>query len=334
LDLAGAQEKSGDWVGALGNYRQAALDEPAIKPGTSQIRYDAQNKWESAQRRFKLHLAELRTQGQSAEATELETRLRASETAPSLDSSYHNAIKASAKAVEEKRFDDAETAAKQAVSVAEKMQPQDGRLPDAVGQLGNVYAWRMENKQAEEAYRCQLVLSEKVYGAQSPSINPALQNLAMLSLAQKDFPAAESYFSRACDLNLKTYGENSQALADSLRGLAHVYSGQQDFAKSEAALLRSTKIYETMYGADDSRVAIPLTSLCFTYDQWGNSDKSAACHARMVTMGEKEVGPNSPYLVRDLTAEAQALRKLGRAAEAAKIEQRTQSIQSAQANPN
>jgi hypothetical protein len=38
--------------------------------------------------------------------------------------------------------------------------------------------------------------------------------------------------------------------------------------------------------------------------------------------------------VRDLTAEANALRQLGRTDEASRIERRTQSIQSAQANPN
>jgi hypothetical protein len=53
----------------------------------------------------------------------------------------------------------------------------------------------------------------------------------------------------------------------------------------------------------------------------------------MVSLEEKQFGAESPYLVRDLTAEAQALRKLGRNDEAAKLEQRTQSLQSA-ANPN
>jgi len=40
-------------------------------------------------------------------------------------------------------------------------------------------------------------------------------------------------------------------------------------------------------------------------------------------VAEKQFGPDSPYLVRALTAEAQAVRKLGRADEAAKLEQRT-----------
>jgi hypothetical protein len=46
------------------------------------------------------------------------------------------------------------------------------------------------------------------------------------------------------------------------------------------------------------------------------------------------IGPDSPYMIRDLTAEAQALRILGRTEEAVRLEQRTQTIQAAQSNPS
>jgi hypothetical protein len=81
-------------------------------------------------------------------------------------------------------------------------------------------------------------------------------------------------------------------------------------------------------------MVIPLTTLCYVYDQWGKPEKSEPCHAHLVALTEKQFGVDSPYLVRDLTAEAEALRKLGRADEAVKLERRTQSIQSAQSNPN
>jgi hypothetical protein len=109
---------------------------------------------------------------------------------------------------------------------------------------------------------------------------------------------------------------------------------QQDFVKSESTLLRVVHIYEITSNGDDTLMGVPLTSLCYVYDQWGKPDKSASCHARLVAMEEKQFGADSPYLVRDLTAEAEALRKLGRADEAAKLEHRAQSLQSAQANPN
>jgi hypothetical protein len=51
-------------------------------------------------------------------------------------------------------------------------------------------------------------------------------------------------------------------------------------------------------------------------------------------MAEKQFAPDSPYIIRDLTAEAQALRILGRTEEAVKLEQRMQTIRAAQSNPN
>jgi tetratricopeptide (TPR) repeat protein len=333
LHLAMALEHKGDWPAALDTYRRAAIDEPAPKVGVPEVRFDAENKYQSAQERFQQHLADLRAAGKAPEATALEARLGAVNSTANLDERFHAAMQVSSKAIAEKRFNDAENSAKEAVSIAEQIRPQDGRLPEAVGQLGNVYAWRMDFKNAEDAYKHQLTLVEKLYGPQSPMVTGALQNLAMTALAQKDFAGAAALFSRAVDLNQKTYGEDSTAAADSLRGLAHVYAMQRDFANSESTLLRVVRIYETMYGPADNRLSIPLTSLCQVYDQWDKPDKSEPCHARLVALVEAQFGANSPYLVRDLTAEAQALRKLGRDDEAAKLERRTQSIQSAQPNP-
>jgi tetratricopeptide (TPR) repeat protein len=334
LDLAVALESQGDWVGAIANFEQAAVDEAPAKPGVPTLRYDAQNQLRTARVRFHQHLADLRSTGRGTEAATLEAQLKVAESAPNLDLQFHSAMQESSQAVSEKRFNDAETSAKQAIVIASQIQPADGRLPEAVGQLGNVYAWRLDYRNAQQNYQRQLTLTEQLYGAQSPILSGPLQNLAMTALGQKDFATAESLFSRTLELNQKVYGENSTGAADALRGLAHIYSAEKAFDKSEAALLRATKIYQVLYGEHDLRVAIPLTSLCYVYDQWSKPSQSEACHGQLVSMGEMQFGPNSPYLVPDLTAEAHALRQLGRMDDAVRIEQRTQSIQRAQFSHN
>ena len=117
------------------------------------------------------------------------------------------------------------------------------------------------------------------------------------------------------------------------RTTLRISPGNASTAKTEAILLHSQKIYEAMYGPSDLRTAVPVNTLCYVYDQWGKPEKSAPCHARMIEIGEKQFGTDSPYLVKDLAAEAQALRQLGRTEEATKLEQRTQTI-SAQSKPN
>jgi tetratricopeptide (TPR) repeat protein len=330
LDLALAQEKSGNWIAALGNYRQAALDEEPLKPGTSSIRYDAQNKYQSAQDRFQTHITQLRSSGHAADASALEASWKSSKSVTNLDGEYHDAIQASMSAMQHGQFDVAETAAKRAIEIAEKIQPPDGRLPESVGQLANVYAWRQDLKKAGENFKRQLAVSEKIYGPQSPMLSGPLQNLGMWALQQNDFANAETWFNRSYELNQKTYGENSQGTADSLRGLAHVYQMQKDFPKAESATLRALKIYETVYGPESQQDAIPWTTLCALYDRWGKPEKSVPCHEHLVSLAEKLFGPDSAYLVQDLTGEAHALRQLGRNEEAAKLEQRAQSLQSSQ----
>src|SRR6266853_2990930 len=306
LDLALAQEKSGNWIAALGNYRQAALDEEPLKPGTTSIRYDAQNKYQSAQERFQTHIAQLRSSGHAADASALEASWKSSKSVTNLDAEYHDAIQASMSAMQQRQFDVAETAAKRAIEIAEKIQPQDGRLPESVGQLANVYAWRQDLKKAGENFKRQLAVSQKIYGPQSPMLSSPLQNLGMWALQQNDFANAETWFNRSYELNLKTYVENSQGTADRLRGLAHVYQMQKDFPKAESAILRAL------------------------YDRWGKPEKSLPCHAHLVSLAEKLFGSDSAFLAQDLTGEARALRQLGRNEEAAKLEQRAQSLQSSQ----
>jgi tetratricopeptide (TPR) repeat protein len=334
LDLAFALEKKGDWIGALDNYRQAVIDEAPPKIGVPQLYFDPTGKFQSAQQRFQQHLADLRSAGKSAEASILETQWQAKLSTPNLDESYRLAMQSASKALMEKRFNDAETSAKQAVAIAEKIQPTDARLPESVGALGSVYGWRLDFKQAGDAFQRQLVLTQKLYGADSPMIANALVNLANVAAAQKDFATAEPLYNRVLDLNMKTYGENSSATADTLRGLGQMYAMQGDAAKSEATLLHVLKIFENMYGADDFQVSLPLSLLCYGYDQSGATAKSQTCHARLLGIAEKQFGPDSPYLAGELNAEAAALRKLGRADEAAKFENRLKSLQAAQTSPN
>jgi tetratricopeptide (TPR) repeat protein len=286
LDLAQAQEKNGNWVEALQNYHQAAVDKPAVKSGVPQWEYHVEEKYAAAKQRFQKHLAALRSEGKPDEASQLETSLNEREAAPNVDAKFHDIMQASMKAIQERHFDEAETSAKEAIATAEKIHPLDGRLPEAVGLLGNVYLWRLENKKAEETFQHQLQLTEQLYGGQSPLLSTPLQNLAMTAYGQKDFATAETIFNRMVELNVKGYGENSVGTANALRGLAHVYLAKHDYEKSEAVTLRVLKIFEATYGANDPQIAVPIAGLCQIYDQWGKTDKALACHSRLGALAQ------------------------------------------------
>src|SRR5258708_37673850 len=98
--MAATLEKKGDWFTAHDQYRQAALDEPALKASAVEGRFfDAQSKYKSAQDRFNEHLAALKASGQSSEAAGLEAPLHAGGSAPDLDEKLHSPMQAGRQAV-------------------------------------------------------------------------------------------------------------------------------------------------------------------------------------------------------------------------------------------
>lgn len=288
LDLAQAQEKSGEWIEALQNYHQAAIDQPARQANVVFRNYDAEGKYAAAKERFQKHLAGLRQSGKVSEAASLESALADKDAVPNVDARFHDAMQAATAAAAARNLEEAETAAKQAVSIAEKIQPMDGRLPEALGKLGNVYLWRLENKKAGETFSHQLALTEKLYGPQSPLIATPLQNLAMTAVGDKDFTTAATIFNRIYDIDRKAYGKSNATTADALRGLAFVYRMSKDYPNAEKTLLQVVEIYRTMYGAQDKRVSIPMTALCQIYEQWGKADKAQSCHENLSAFAQQQ----------------------------------------------
>jgi tRNA uridine 5-carbamoylmethylation protein Kti12 len=78
---------------------------------------------------------------------------------------------------------------------------------------------------------------------------------------------------------------------------------------------------------------MPLSALCQLYDKWGKPDQSAVWDQRLLAVLEKHYGPSSPVLVGILVSEAKALRGIGRADEADKVDQRVASIRAATMTP-
>ena len=325
LGLAAGLEKTGEWVAALTEYRRAAADEPPPVLDVPRFKYDSQKKYEQAQERFKAHLADLKVAGKSIQADKLEADWRAKESMADPDEKYHAALQAGQQAMKENRLDEAETFSKEAIAIAEKIQPMDGRLPEALGQLGYVYGRLADYAKASDAFHRQYALTQQIYGSESTMNTQALHNLTLLYVSEKDFPEAEKHVQTALSINEKAYGEEADAVGDVLRQVAGVYSQEKKYDKAESALQRSLHIFEIT--RDDLQLSFSLNMLCYVYDQSSQFEKSQSCHGRMVSLLEKKFGVNSVYLVQDLSAQANALRQLGRNDEAVKLEQRAKTLQ-------
>jgi tetratricopeptide (TPR) repeat protein len=337
--LAAALEKKGDWVGAIEQYRRAALAEAdsnrLILGGISRSPItDAQKAYKAAQARFEEHLAALSGGGKSAEAAQLKKRVDVMKASPAVEEKAQLAIQTANKAFKERRYEEAEKSYKEVVAVAEHLAPGNENLIEALGRLGNTYGMRQDYKDAETTYHRQLAVIEKQFGPESPRVTVPLASLGGLAAWLNDDVSAENYFSRALEINLKAFGENSFATSESLRALAGLCMKEKKHDKAESYLVRAVKANEVMGEPDGNEVLIPLWGLCDLYDTWNKPEQSQPCWHRATGILEKQFSEQSPNLVPSLTKEAQALRRLGQGGEAAQLEKRAKAIGEMAAKPN
>jgi hypothetical protein len=102
---------------------------------------------------------------------------------------------------------------------------------------------------------------------------------------------------------------------------------------------------ECLYRTDNVGMVPPRSALCAVYDRSEQASKSVKCNRRLLAVLEKQFGASSPQLVTTLASQVKALRKLGQATEADKIDQRmaqirattlaqSEGVQTGSRNPN
>jgi tetratricopeptide (TPR) repeat protein len=109
--------------------------------------------------------------------------------------------------------------------------------------------------------------------------------------------------------------------------VANAYIAQSAFDKAEPFLLRAVQIDSPFIEEDKSGMdSLPLWSLCDLYDKWNKPEKAEPRYRQALSILEKKYGADNPALLSTLANEARALHQLGRATDAAKVEQRLESI--------
>ena len=324
LRLAAALEKNQEWVDALDQYRHTAVDD---------FRPETQAKYKAAKERLDARIAAMKGSGNSVGAAGVKADMRTALATPGISAGLDTAMQTGFEALQAKRFDEAARSYKQAVDLAEKLQPHDGRLPTSLMYLTFSYADLKDRTLVEATMQRWLKASADLYGAESPMMTQPLQTLGMFAISQHDYNSALDFFQRAVDINEKTSGEGSSSVADSLRALSNVYVEQKLYDKAEPYLLRAVHIDEALYGHDGWGLNLPLWSLCLLYDKWDKPDKAEPCYRQYLAVIEKQFGADSPVSLDVLTRDAQALRALGRSEEATQVEKRAQSIRAAMTGP-
>jgi tetratricopeptide (TPR) repeat protein len=144
-----------------------------------------------------------------------------------------------------------------------------------------------------------------------------LDRLAMLMYIEKRYAEAEPLYRRSLSIWEAGMGPDSAELATTLDNLAVVYASQEKFAAAEQLYRRSLAIRQR------STIA-SLNNLAMVLEGEGQDAAAERQYKQAVSLAEKL--QDQLWLSKTLRNYAVLLRKLGRPAEAAKMETRSRAL--------
>ena len=314
-ELAPLLEKRGDTKGALEQYRQAA------EVGQDQAAHTA---YADAQKRLGAKLVSARPEKENSKPV---VRPRPSVPPAQLESVWRQTFSEGDALNKQGKQAEAQDRLEYAVSLAERLTPQDDRLFRTLSYLALVYFEQRKIDQGRAVTERGLALGEQIYGSQSKEIVPALESLGDVATHENDFPKAETLYMRAFELNEKFTGAESTFVGMDLSRLGLMYQKEKAFDKAEPLFLRALTISDALsQGGYDPVTEHYVTQVQNLYLAWPKFDKAEPHARRVLAIRERTYGPNSPMVLNQLRTVIDILTKIGKTEEADNLRKRAAAI--------
>lgn len=195
-------------------------------------------------------------------------------------------------------YDEAIKTNLQALSIWEKLAPNDPNTAISLNGLAINYNHKEDYQKAIDYHRRALEIREKVFIPIHPIIAASLLNMGVVYDKLGDKLKALELYQRALVIQEKTVPENFNTAAV-LNNIAQIYNDLEDYQKAEPYALRSVDILEKIYKPDNPRIFEALTTLAVCYDGMRRLDKAEELFQRILTAHEKSVGPDHPLTAVD-----------------------------------
>ncbi|HET6843428.1 MAG TPA: tetratricopeptide repeat protein [Candidatus Angelobacter sp.] len=357
--LAEALTGSGDLPGAIAEKKQALLFEPKTSENIFEFGQLLEKSGDTggALEQYRLAAESCGCEKMSTEYAAAQKRLASKVSAPQIPSStsavpreaanhavsnavtepqWRATLDASEKALSDRRYPEAESTAKTAVAMAEKLGAHDRKLMESIFQMAVTYTTEKKYSEARDAWQQYLKVSQEVEGPESLETIKALSGLAGISYYVKDFASAANFYSRAIELEQKLLGPGNPQIIFDLYALGQSYQALGSFEKAEAIFLQLLK-ENTAHGSGGYYGEGDLLLVAKLYRDWGKLDKSELYCRKSLAARESSYGDDSPLLAQSLEVLSDVLARQGKNEEAATIKQRRDKIMaqtgSAQTSP-
>lgn len=224
---------------------------------------------------------------------------------------------------EDKKYDEAITAYKKAIEIAENNY---GKTHDLVAKsLHNLLVvYRASGKYIEgEAIAKRIIEIDRInYGNQHEYAASGLNNLAEIYREQKKYSEAEPLYKEALAVEEKIFGKTHINIAVTYNNLGCLYRDRQEFPKAEENLNKALEIKQKLYGAEGTELAITLQNLAETYEMQNKYKDAIVFYRRTVDIEKKYLGYDRPERVPELEKLVSLYEKLGELDEKKNIEER------------
>jgi tetratricopeptide (TPR) repeat protein len=231
----------------------------------------------------------------------------------------------------QRRYDDAWSAAQRALTVREAVPGDDAQIVDAIhAQLGAIALFRGEMATAEIQYRLALEGYDRApIEANRAMAAAAAYELARFPMGKSKYAEAEALLQRSIALREKTVPLDEFALAQALQRLGTVYQMQYRFALAEPLFRRGLEIVRRMKGPEQPEVATSfflMGSLLFAAGRYSDAEGPflsaltiRSKHDDLVAISEVEVHLAVVYRYLGRMDEAERLARRALASREAKL---------------
>ncbi|MBI1924419.1 tetratricopeptide repeat protein [Candidatus Poribacteria bacterium] len=221
------------------------------------------------------------------------------------------------------QYVEAEPLFQQALTIRQKtLDPNHPDIAHSLHLLGRLYHYQGKLAEAERLFKLSLEIPNH------PDVAYNLIGLGTLSQAQGKFDEAEQFYQGALAILERALPPGHPSIVVSLNGLGKLYGIQGRFAEAERLLARALTIRENARGLDDSSIANSHDHLAHLYEAWGKFAEAEQHYQQMLAAAEKSLlPPESSYLIQGLQDYAALLEKMGRHAEAEKLETHAKAVQ-------
>ena len=149
-------------------------------------------------------------------------------------------------------------------------------------------------EEAKQVYLRLIVLSEEIYGLESPETATSYNYIGSVYIRQGAYSKALDYNGRALAIREQVYGSNHPDTATSCSNIGSVYYGQGNYPKALDCYFKALAIDERILGTDHPSTATDYSNIGLAYCNQGDYSQALEYSFKALAIRERVLGTDHP----------------------------------------